>query len=53
MTNGSRKDAYKAGCIRYDGAIQGFGAQWLKRFDRKYATEKLLSYFTANKVVTI
>jgi hypothetical protein len=52
MTNGSRKDAYKAGCIRYDGAYKVL-AGWQKRFDRKYATEKLLSYFTANKVVTI
>jgi hydroxymethylglutaryl-CoA lyase len=26
LTNGSKIDAaYKAGCIRYDGAIQGFG----------------------------
>jgi hydroxymethylglutaryl-CoA lyase len=46
--------AYKAGCIRYDGAIQGFGGCPMAKDDLtgNMPTEKLLSYFTANKVVT-
>ncbi|MBE0391232.1 hydroxymethylglutaryl-CoA lyase [Flavobacterium sp. 7E] len=46
--------AYKAGCTRYDGAIQGFGGCPMAKDDLtgNMPTEKLLSYFTANKVVT-
>jgi hydroxymethylglutaryl-CoA lyase len=46
--------AYKAGCIRYDGAIQGFGGCPMAKDDLtgNMPTEKLLSYFTANKVET-
>jgi hydroxymethylglutaryl-CoA lyase len=46
--------AYKAGCIRYDGAIQGFGGCPMAKDDLtgNMPTEKLLSYFTANKVAT-
>lgn len=43
--------AYKAGCRRYDGAIQGFGGCPMAKDDLtgNMPTEKLLSYFTANK----
>jgi hydroxymethylglutaryl-CoA lyase len=46
--------AYKAGCIRFDGAIQGFGGCPMAKDDLtgNMPTEKLLSYFTANKVDT-
>jgi hydroxymethylglutaryl-CoA lyase len=46
--------AYKAGCVRYDGAIQGFGGCPMAKDDLtgNMPTEKLLSYFTANKVET-
>lgn len=46
--------AYKAGCTRFDGAIQGFGGCPMAKDDLtgNMPTEKLLSYFTANKVVT-
>ena len=46
--------AYKAGCTRFDGAIQGFGGCPMAKNDLtgNMPTEKLLSYFTANKVET-
>jgi hydroxymethylglutaryl-CoA lyase len=46
--------AYKAGCTRFDGAIQGFGGCPMAKDDLtgNMPTEKLLSYFTANKVAT-
>jgi hydroxymethylglutaryl-CoA lyase len=46
--------AYKAGCRRYDGAIQGFGGCPMAKDDLtgNMPTEKLLSYFTANKEIT-
>jgi len=46
--------AYKAGCTRFDGAIQGFGGCPMAKDDLtgNMPTEKLLSYFTANKVET-
>ena len=46
--------AYKAGCMRFDGAIQGFGGCPMAKDDLtgNMPTEKMLSYFTAEKVVT-
>jgi len=46
--------AYKAGCTRYDGAIQGFGGCPMAKDDLtgNMPTEKMLSYFTAEKVIT-
>jgi hydroxymethylglutaryl-CoA lyase len=46
--------AYHAGCRRYDGAIQGFGGCPMAKDDLtgNMPTEKLLSYFTANKEIT-
>lgn len=43
--------AYKAGCRRFDGAIQGFGGCPMAKDDLtgNMPTEKLLSYFTAYK----
>ena len=43
--------AYKAGCRRYDGAIQGFGGCPMAKDDLtgNMPTEKLVSYFTAQK----
>jgi hydroxymethylglutaryl-CoA lyase len=43
--------AYKAGCRRYDGAIQGFGGCPMAADDLtgNMPTEKLLSYFTSKK----
>jgi len=43
--------AYKAGCRRYDGAIQGFGGcpMATDQLTGNMPTEKLLSYFTAQK----
>jgi hydroxymethylglutaryl-CoA lyase len=43
--------AYNAGCLRFDGAIQGFGGCPMAKDDLtgNMPTEKLLSYFTANK----
>jgi hydroxymethylglutaryl-CoA lyase len=43
--------AYRAGCRRYDGAIQGFGGCPMAKDDLtgNMPTEKLLSYFTAKK----
>ncbi|SEH89411.1 hydroxymethylglutaryl-CoA lyase [Paenimyroides aquimaris] len=46
--------AHKAGCIRFDGAIKGFGGCPMAKDDLtgNMPTEKMLSYFTANKVET-
>jgi hydroxymethylglutaryl-CoA lyase len=46
--------AYKAGCRRFDGAIQGFGGCPMATDDLtgNMPTEKLLSYFTAQKECT-
>lgn len=43
--------AFKAGCYRFDGAIQGFGGCPMAKDDLtgNMPTEKLLSYFTAQK----
>ncbi|CAM4157099.1 hydroxymethylglutaryl-CoA lyase [Flavobacterium weaverense] len=43
--------AYKAGCRRFDGAIQGFGGcpMATDNLTGNMPTEKLLSYFTAEK----
>lgn len=43
--------AYQAGCLRFDGAIQGFGGCPMAKDDLtgNMPTEKLLSYFTAQK----
>lgn len=43
--------AYKAGCTRFDGAIQGFGGCPMAKDDLtgNMPTEKMLSYFTAAK----
>lgn len=43
--------AYKAGCRRFDGAIQGFGGcpMATDKLTGNMPTEKLLSYFTAQK----
>ncbi|WP_395053194.1 hydroxymethylglutaryl-CoA lyase [Flavobacterium sp.] len=46
--------AYKAGCHRFDGAIQGFGGCPMAKDDLtgNMPTEKMLSYFTEQKVNT-
>ena len=46
--------AYKAGCRRFDGAIRGFGGCPMAKDELtgNMPTEKLLSYFTENKVDT-
>ncbi|TGD58004.1 hydroxymethylglutaryl-CoA lyase [Flavobacterium humi] len=46
--------AYKAGCRRFDGAIQGFGGCPMAKDDLtgNMPTEKMLSYFTAQKADT-
>lgn len=43
--------AYKAGCMRFDGAIQGFGGCPMAKDELtgNMPTEKLLSYFTTKK----
>src|SRR5690606_3542769 len=43
--------AYKAGCRRFDGAIQGFGGCPMAKDELtgNMPTEKLLSYFTVKK----
>lgn len=43
--------AYQAGCVRFDGAIQGFGGcpMATDKLTGNMPTEKLLSYFTAKK----
>lgn len=44
--------AYKAGCRRFDGAIQGFGGCPMAKDELtgNMPTEKMLSYFTTNQV---
>jgi hydroxymethylglutaryl-CoA lyase len=46
--------AYKAGCRRFDGAIQGFGGCPMAKDELtgNMPTEKLLSYFTSKKAIT-
>lgn len=46
--------AYRAGCYRFDGAIQGFGGCPMAKDELtgNMPTEKLLSYFTAAKQQT-
>lgn len=46
--------AYKAGCRRFDGAIKGFGGCPMAKDDLtgNMPTEKMLSYFTSNKIET-
>lgn len=46
--------AYRAGCRRFDGAIQGFGGCPMARDELtgNMPTEKMLSYFTTAKVDT-
>lgn len=46
--------AYKAGCFRFDGAIKGFGGCPMAKDDLtgNMPTEKMLSYFTSNKIDT-
>lgn len=46
--------AYKAGCTRFDGAIKGYGGCPMAKDDLtgNMPTEKLLSYFTAQKADT-
>lgn len=46
--------AYKAGCRRFDGAIQGFGGCPMAKDELtgNMPTEKMLSYFTAIKAET-
>ncbi|SDS88614.1 hydroxymethylglutaryl-CoA lyase [Maribacter dokdonensis] len=46
--------AYGSGCKRFDGAIQGFGGCPMAKDDLtgNMPTEKMLSYFTSQKVVT-
>jgi hydroxymethylglutaryl-CoA lyase len=46
--------AYKSGCRRFDGAVQGFGGCPMAKDELtgNMPTEKLLSYFTTEKVET-
>jgi hydroxymethylglutaryl-CoA lyase len=46
--------AYKSGCRRFDGAIQGFGGcpMATDKLTGNMPTEKLLSYFTTQKELT-
>lgn len=46
--------AFRAGCIRFDGAIKGFGGCPMAKDELtgNMPTEKLLSYFTTEKVGT-
>jgi hydroxymethylglutaryl-CoA lyase len=46
--------AYKAGCQRFDGAVQGFGGCPMAKDELtgNMPTEKMLSYFTAEKART-
>lgn len=43
--------AYKSGCVRFDGAIQGFGGCPMAKDELtgNMPTEKLISYFTSQK----
>ena len=46
--------AYKSGCRRFDGAVQGFGGCPMAKDELtgNMPTEKMLSYFTTEKVTT-
>jgi hydroxymethylglutaryl-CoA lyase len=46
--------AYKSGCRRFDGAVQGFGGCPMAKDELtgNMPTEKMLSYFTAEKAET-
>ncbi|WP_298781446.1 hydroxymethylglutaryl-CoA lyase [uncultured Polaribacter sp.] len=46
--------AYKAGCLRFDGAIKGYGGCPMAKDELtgNMPTEKLISYFTAQKANT-
>jgi len=46
--------AFRAGCRRFDGAIQGFGGCPMAKDELtgNMPTEKMLSYFTTNKVAS-
>lgn len=46
--------AFKAGCLRFDGAIQGFGGCPMAKDELtgNMPTEKLISYFTTEKIQT-
>ncbi len=46
--------AFQSGCKRFDAAIQGFGGcpMATNKLTGNMPTEKLISYFTANKIVT-
>lgn len=46
--------AFRSGCYRFDGAIQGFGGCPMAKDELtgNMPTEKLLSYFTSAKVIT-
>lgn len=46
--------AYNAGCLRFDGAIKGYGGCPMAKDELtgNMPTEKLLSYFTSKKVIT-
>ncbi|HSJ12347.1 MAG TPA: hypothetical protein VK916_06655, partial [Gillisia sp.] len=46
--------AYKAGCLRFDGAIQGFGGCPMAKDELtgNMPTERLVSYFTSKKCET-
>ncbi len=46
--------AFKAGCNRFDGAIKGFGGCPMAKDELtgNMPTEKLLSYFTTEKIKT-
>lgn len=46
--------AYKAGCLRYDGAIQGFGGCPMAKDELtgNMPTEKMISYFNSKKAET-
>ncbi|MFA7445219.1 MAG: hydroxymethylglutaryl-CoA lyase [Flavobacteriaceae bacterium] len=46
--------AYRAGCRRFDGAIKGYGGCPMAKDDLtgNMPTEKMLSYFTSNKIET-
>jgi hydroxymethylglutaryl-CoA lyase len=46
--------AYKGGCLRFDGAIKGYGGCPMAKDDLtgNMPTEKLVSYFTSQKIET-
>ena len=46
--------AFKAGCVRFDGAIKGYGGCPMAKDELtgNMPTEKLLSYFTTHNVAT-